>query len=141
MKKNFEMVFEANSIELSNITYNIEQNIPEDYNGDINIECKDDYKIKEISEDGFLVEVSRHVFLNPKYIFDLVVSYLIVFTIGDETKVAYKGKYDELKSEIENQIVNLIDSTTVLSRASALISSITTHVRLNPIITPPKMDL
>ena len=141
MEKKVSIGFDGVDIDLYNITFKNMPKIPENYNDNLNVKGEDKYEIKDINKDGFSVEVSRRVYLEPNYVFDIFVSFIVSFEFDVDTKKIYDDNFIDIKKKIEENVIVLLDKTTVLSRVSALISSITTHVGLNPIVTAPNFDI
>lgn len=97
----------------------------------IELNCSDD--INSISvENGLELTFSRKVFFVPKCMYELTVTYSVKLFYVDNTKEINREELlDILKNEENVYLSNII------SRASLLISDITSSYGQNPVVTPP----
>ena len=125
------------SISLENVKY---EKINE-FEGNVTLEIKDDFKIKKNTINSSAVEliISRKLSFIPRSLVDITVS----FGVGLELNEKYKGNNaldeDTLKNELFTED-NLITSI-VMSRISLLISQLTSSYGERPIVTPPSFIL
>lgn len=134
----FNEYFTGNcSISLENVKY---EKINE-FEGNVTLEIKDDFKIKKNTINSSAVEliISRKLSFIPRSLVDITVS----FGVGLELNEKYKGNNapdeDTLKNELFTED-NLITSI-VMSRISLLISQLTSSYGERPIVTPPSFIL
>lgn len=97
----------------------------------IELNCSDE--INSISvENGIELAFSRKVFFIPKCMYELTVTYSVKLFYVDNTKeINHEELLDILKNEENVYLSNII------SRASLLISNITSSYGQNPVVTPP----
>lgn len=97
----------------------------------IELNCSDEINSINI-ENGLELTFSRKVFFIPKCMYELTVTYSVKLFFVDNTKeINCEELLDNLKNEENVYLSNII------SRASLLISDITSSYGQNPVITPP----
>lgn len=97
----------------------------------IELNCSDEINSINI-ENGLELTFSRKVFFIPKCMYELTVTYSVKLFYVDNTKeINCEELLDNLKNEENVYLSNII------SRASLLISDITSSYGQNPVITPP----
>ncbi len=118
-------------INLVNITYNSIDLSSEDSN--FNIHCQDSLKTKLNGDRSLSAFFTRKVFLDPKALFELSVTYEAVMDIDEDSKDEINDiDFDKEISENGEDILMIL-----ASKCSLLISQITSASGQNPIITPP----
>lgn len=98
---------------------------------EIELNCSDEISGMSV-ENGIELTFLRKVFFNPKSMFELTVTFGIRLFYVDNTKeINIEELLESLKKEENAYLSNII------SRASLLISVITSSYGQNPVVTPP----
>ncbi len=129
----FKLIF----IDLKKVNYGkINSQLPK-VDEQIKVVTKDSYEISNLSFKGFTLNYQRIVELDPRILFDIKVEYEIHYEFADATVKEYKDRFDDLSELVNVKAEKALTMTGVISRAAALISSITMQNNGNAIITQP----
>lgn len=139
MNKENKLYFESIYINLNSIDFKRIEDAKEVVEG-FKIVVKDSYDIVGYSNENFNIQFSRKVELEPKSSFEIIVKFDLLFNLGSKTIKKYQNDVDGLHEVIKEKTEKAIQLSNVISRASALISSISMQLNCNPIITPPVLQ-
>lgn len=134
------LYFTSIDVKLKNINFDKKDDIPDEYQNGIDIVIKDTYGIDKVEKNYFTLDFDRYVGLNPEYLFAINVKFECKYILNNKSIKEFENKKEELEETIRMKMEKLLKMTSVVGRASSLISTITNQIGLNPIITPPSIQ-
>lgn len=120
---------------LEKVNYSLEssdENIPAE------ISVKDEL-LTDVVNSSIKIHIIRSVYFNPKSVFSVEVGYVIELQINQEYKEIVKRNQEGIKRRLIEEGSYLIANT--MSRISLLIAQVTASSGLQPLITPPEIDI
>jgi len=104
----------------------------------VSLVCKDDLKLREITEDRACFTLTRHIGFKPVSFFELSISFGFSLLFKQENKSIIKWEDIDLVNELLRD--NGVFIGPVISRISLLIAQITSStIGQMPLITPPTL--
>lgn len=131
--KNLLSNFEANGrTRLNKVNY---QSLPAVRGKEpLNLIVEDDIE-PSLTDHGIMMDVIRHVYVVPKALFDLEVSFTVKVPYSNNADHSYLKSIDLKKALLEEEKIPW--TSEALSKASLIISQLTLDDENIPIVTPP----
>lgn len=129
MKDLKEILDEYSGMRLNRFDYKRIEQIQEE----TNLYLQDEFQVLEVQEDFFALLIRRHIYCEPEDTMNIELEFEIARHLAEGYTEDLR-KYD-IESEVKKDVDYYIDYN--MSRASALISAVTSSFGMSPLVTPP----
>ncbi len=131
-----QISFKKIDAKLQSVQYQSLENMMNTYS----INYTDQVELKSFTDIDMEIIFKRHLFLEPRGVFDIGVEFIIQYIFIDQCKGSFLTK-EEANQFYEKNKKQMLEDSQVGSKASLLIAQLTSFQDLKPIIVPPMIKI